>query len=279
MNDPRLRARYGLKYNPFSPDIPAEDIWCPPGFDLFAMRVEHLTREGGFASLSGTVGAGKSKALQSLSTRLQRIPDLVVGVMQRPQSSTGDFYRELGELFSVDLSPANRYGGFRALRSRWETHVQTHLLHPVLLVDEAQEMLAVCLNELRLLGSTHFDSRCLLTTVLCGDERLPERFRTRELLPLGSRIRVRLTLKALDKGPLRELLEHLLDRAGNPGLVTDGLKSVLVEHAAGNPRILCRMGADLLAVGAERDQPHLDEQLFLDVYGRSTRRKAARASA
>lgn len=276
MTDPRLRARYGLKYDPFSPDIPAEDIWMSPEFEVFARRIELLTRDGGFASLSGEVGLGKSKSLQLLAARLSRTPDLVVGVMQRPQSATGDFYRELGELFSVDLSPANRYGGFRALRARWESHLQSNLLRPVLLIDEAQEMPAACLNELRLLGSTHFDSRCLLTTVLCGDERLGERFRTRELLPLGSRIRVRLHLKALDKPYLREMLEHLLDRAGNPGLVTDGLKAVLVDHAAGNPRILCRMASDMLMAGMDKDAPHLDEQLFLDVYGRASRgRKAA----
>lgn len=274
MNDPRLRARYGLKYDPFGTAIPAEDIWAPPGFDRFAMRIEHLTREGGFAMLSGAVGAGKSKALQALSVQLSRVPDLVIGVMERPQSATGDFYRELGRLFGVDLSPANRYGGFRALRERWESHVQTHLRHPVLLIDEAQEMNSGCLSELRLLGSVHFDSRYLLTVVLCGDERLPERFRTRELLPLGSRIRTRLTLTPLDSSEMRELLEHLLDRAGNPGLVTDPLKTALVQHSAGNPRVLCNMGADLLSAAVERDQPVLDDDLFLEIFGRSTRRRA-----
>lgn len=274
MNDPRMRARYGLKYDPFSPAVPAEDIWMAPGFDRFASRIEHLTREGGLAMLSGAVGAGKSKALQALSVQLGRVPDLVIGVMERPQSSTGDFYRELGRLFGVDLSPANRYGGFRALRERWESHVQAHLRHPVLLVDEAQEMHNACLSELRLLGSMHFDSRYLLTVVLCGDERLPERFRTRDLMPLGSRIRTRLTLTALDTAQMRELLEHLLERAGNASLLTDSLKGVLVQHSAGNPRILCNMAADLLSVAVERDLPVLDDDLFLEVFGRTTRRKA-----
>ena len=277
MNDSRLRARYGLKFDPFSPAIPAEDIWAAPGFDLFAMRIERLAREGGFAVMSGAVGAGKSKSLQLLSTRLAVIPDLAVGVMERPQSASGDFYRELGRLFGVDLSPANRYGGFRALRERWETHVHTHLLHPVLLIDEAQEMPGSCLNELRLLSSTHFDSRCLLTTILCGDDRLPERFRTRELLPLGSRIRTRLVLQPLDKSQLRELLEHLLERAGNPGLATDGLKQALVQHSAGNPRVLCGMGSDLLTVAMDKDRPTLDEELFLELYGRQKRSKKASA--
>ena len=65
MTDPRLRARYGLKYNPFNPDIPMEDIWPAPGFDLFASRVENLTRSGGFGMLTGAVGSGKSKAFQA----------------------------------------------------------------------------------------------------------------------------------------------------------------------------------------------------------------------
>lgn len=267
-------APYGLKYDPFSPALPAEDIRAAPGFDRFATRVDHLTREGGFAMLAGAVGAGKSKALQALSVQLSRIPDLVIGVMERPQSSTGDFYRELGRLFGVDLSPANRYGGFRALRERWQGHVQAHLRHPVLLIDEAQEMNSACLSELRLLGSVNFDSRYLLTVVLCGDERLPERFRTRELLPLGSRVRTRLTLAPLDKTQMRAFLDHLLERAGSPGLVTEELKTTLVQHSAGNPRVLCNMADELLSSAFDRDLPILNDDLFLDVFGRSTRRKA-----
>jgi type II secretory pathway predicted ATPase ExeA len=269
MTDPRLRARYGLKYNPFDPQLPTEDIWSAPGFELFASRIESLTRSGGFAMLTGDVGAGKSKAFQALSGRLSAVPELVVGVMERPQSSPSDFYRELGRLFAVDLSPANRYGGFRALRSRWESHLQTHLRHPVLLIDEAQEMPTACLSELRLLGSVHFDSRYLLTVVLAGDARLPERFRTRELQPLGSRIRTRLALPSLDKNQLRELLEHLLDRAGNPGLVTESLKDVLVKHSAGNPRVMCNIGAELLVAAVQDDVAPLDDALFLRVFGRA----------
>lgn len=138
MTDPRLRARYGLKYNPFLPSIPPDDLWVSPGFELFAARLELLTREGGFAQISGPIGSGKSKHLQAVATRLGRLTDLTIGIMERPQSASGDFYRELGRVFSVNLSPANRYGGFRALRDRWETHVRQHLLHPVLLIDEAQ---------------------------------------------------------------------------------------------------------------------------------------------
>jgi len=126
-----------------------------------------------------------------------KMPDLAVGVMERPQSKVADFYRELGELFGVPLNLANRYGGFKALRARWQAHCETTLLKPVILIDEAQEMSSECLTELRLLQSANFDSKSLLLTVLCGDTRLPQRFRTAELLPLGSRIKTRLTLSPL----------------------------------------------------------------------------------
>jgi general secretion pathway protein A len=60
-------------------------------------------------------------------------------------------------------------------------------------------MMTSNLNELRLLGSAWFDSECLLTVILCGDLTLPERFRTNELLALGSRIRFRRMLSPYDK--------------------------------------------------------------------------------
>ncbi len=44
-------------------------------------------------------------------------------------------------------------------------------------------MPAGVLAELRILASTDFDSRSILTVVLCGDGRLTEQFRSDELLP------------------------------------------------------------------------------------------------
>lgn len=197
MNDTDLRSLYGLKYNPFLPDLPPDALFTIPGTEHFAQRVQSMAAQGGFALITGDPGLGKSKTLQQIAYRLQQIPDLTVGVMQRPQSALGDFYRELGELFNVGLSPANRYGGFKALRSRWQSHCRSTLLRPVLLIDEAQQVSADCLTELRLLQSHHFDSQSLLFTILCGDNRLPERFRSAELLPLGSRIGPRLLLLPL----------------------------------------------------------------------------------
>jgi len=276
--DKKLLARYGLKHDPFHPSLPVSDLWRPPNVEEFLYRIETLLLDGGFALLSGESGLGKSKGLQLIDHRLGQLDDVVVGVIERPQSMVGDLYRELGQLFGVDLSPANRYGGFKALRERWRAHIKTTLFRPVLLVDEAQEMATCCLNELRLLGSVRFDSECILTTVLSGDDRLPDRFRRRELVPLGTRIRTRLLLEPRRREELLDFLDHLLERAGAPHLMTDGLRDALVAHAAGNLRILTTMGAELLAVAADRDHDQLDEKLFLELYGRRGTPKRSRGS-
>ena len=73
-------------------------------------------QEGGFALITGESGTGKSVALRIVVQRLAVLCDAMVGVLQRPQSKSGDFYRELGDIFSVQLRPSNR-GGFAPCES------------------------------------------------------------------------------------------------------------------------------------------------------------------
>jgi len=113
--NPTLLALYGLKWNPFSPELPIEAVYVSPRVENFCWRIEQaLIREGGFAMIHGDPGSGKSVALRLLAQRLSRLPDITVGVITHPQSSLVDFYRELGDIFAVPLKPHNRWGGFKS---------------------------------------------------------------------------------------------------------------------------------------------------------------------
>jgi len=277
MNAKKLLSLWGLKWNPFSPELPSEGLLVTPRIESFAWRVEQLVQEGGFALICGESGTGKSVALRIIAERLSALRDVVVGVLERPQSKSADFYRELGDIFSVKLRPSNRYGGFKALRERWQAHVSSSRIKPVLLVDEAQEMDPEVLSELRILSSADFDATSLLTVVLSGDGRLTELLRHQDLVPLGTRIRTRLNTESASREELLELLGHALSKAGNATLMTSELMDTLVDHAAGNYRLLMTMAAELLAYGIAEEVAQLDEKFYLELFhpkGPTSKKKA-----
>jgi general secretion pathway protein A len=275
----KLLALYGLKWNPFSPELPSEAIYVPPKIENFCWRIEHAQiREGGFAMIHGDPGSGKSIVLRLLAERLNRLADVTVGAINHPQSNLADFYRELGDIFGVPLRPSNRWGGFKALRERWFAHLESSRCRPVLLIDEAQEMTPQVLSELRLLASARFDSQPLLCVVIAGDARLTEKLRREELIPLGSRIRTRLATEFASRDELLACLDHLTAGAGNASLMTPQLRHTLCDHAAGNYRILTTLAAELLAAAAQRDLPVLDEKLYMDVFTPSAQPTQRRAT-
>jgi general secretion pathway protein A len=262
----KLRALYSLKYNPFCQEVPVSALWVAPRIDEFCWRIEHQIGEGGFALISGEPGSGKSSVLRILTDRLGALRDARVGLLTRPQASVADFYRELGDLFGVTLSASNRWGGSKALRQKWQTHIESSLSRPVLLIDEAQAMSPGTLGELRLLSSAELDARSLLSVVLAGDERLVKKLQSDELLPLASRIRCRLRCEAAEPAELKNCLIEHLKKAGNPRLIVPAIIDALAEHAAGNYRVLMTMANDLLAAALRRELDQIDEKLFFEVF-------------
>ena len=266
MNDRKLHALYHLKFNPFSQQVPTEALRTTPAIETFCWRIENQTEEGGFALAIGDPGTGKSAALRILARRLGQHRDLVTGELTRPQASLADFYRELGHLFGVPLTPHNRWAGAKTLREKWLHHIDTTLQRPVLLIDNAEEMNPSTFSELRLLSSADLDSRSILTIVFAGDHRLAARLDSPELLPIASRVRTRLRAEALPPQQLRETLDHLIAAAGNPQLLTAPLAQTLCEHAAGNLRLLINLGHDLLTAALRDERETLDETLYFEVF-------------
>ena len=123
----------------------------------------------------------------------------------------------------LTLSPHNRWAGAKALRDTWLAHIDAALFRPVLLVDEAQDVRTDVLNELRLLASADLDARVILTVLLAGDRRLQDRLRDVDLLPLDSRLRVKLVIDGASRDDLAQCLRHALEQAGNPRLLTTGV--------------------------------------------------------
>jgi general secretion pathway protein A len=265
MND-TLSSQYGLSFHPFSSDIPVEALTTGKQIDAFLFRVTQQLRDGGFIAVTGEPGTGKSAVLRIVASRLQAIADTRVGIISRPQSSTADFYRELGHLFGVSLSPHNRWAGSKALREQWLAHIDKTRTRPVVIIDEVQEMKTPVLAELRLLSSLNLDARALLTVILAGDERLSARLKTPDMLPILSRIRTHLQLGYAEPEHLYAVLDRTLEHAGRADLITDDVKRALSTHANGNLRAMMTMADHLLSHVVQHELSRIDEQVFFDVF-------------
>ena len=98
-------------------------------------------------------------------------------------------------------------------------------------------------------------------------------------MPLGTRIRTRLNTEAASREELLELLRHSLSKAGNGSLMTAELMDTLVDHSAGNCRVLMTMCGELLAHGMAQEVERFDEKFYLEVFQPRPQRVAPKKKA
>ena len=111
-----------------------------------------------------------------------------------------------------------------------------------------------------------FDSRILLSVIFAGDQRLNDKLRRDDLLPLGSRIKIRMQTEYASIELLKDTLHHLIEQAGNPHLMTPGLIQTICEHSMGNCRALSIMSGELLSSALMQEHTQLDEKLYLECF-------------
>ena len=69
----KFKALFGLRWNPFLPDIPTDALFKAPQVENFLWRIEQLVMDGGFAMITGEPGTGKSVTLRLTAARLLKI--------------------------------------------------------------------------------------------------------------------------------------------------------------------------------------------------------------
>lgn len=227
----KILARYGLTKDPFTKDVPTEELFEHPSAESALGRLSAALEGRTSAVLTGDAGTGKTFVLRALEAKLPA-GRYRVTYIHNATVNLRDFYRQLA--MAVGLEPrATAEAVFRMVSTQIEETASTQKVHPVIVLDEAHLLPVAVLGHLHILLNFQRDSRPLLSIVLLGLPELRDRLTRNVLVSLAARLPVRVHLGALDAEQTGNYLRHRLRTAGcsQEVFAPDGI--LLVAEAAG----------------------------------------------
>jgi len=253
-------AFYGFKEKPFSmlPD---------PGFLYLSKKhqaaltlLEYgLLNHVGFCVISGEAGAGKTTILRAL---LERVEDNVtVGLITNTHQSFGgllDWVLSAFDLHQPDLTQVEMHQIF--MEYLIEEYANGHTV--LLIVDEAQNMKADALEELRMLSNVNSEKDQLVQVVLAGQPALKETLRKPELMQFAQRIAVDYHLDALNVVETCGYIQHRLMTAGaEKDVFTPAACERIHSYSGGTPRLINLLCETVLVYGFADQNEKIDVDL------------------
>jgi general secretion pathway protein A len=218
-----------------------------------AALVYGITRRKGFILLTGEVGTGKTTLLRAA---LDRIPsDTEVALVL----NTSDLSpMDLLKLVAVELRIPGRFESkvdYVIALNRFLLEQLRAGQNTVLIIDEAQNLDAALLEEVRLLSNLETDSEKLLQIVLTGQPELKQKLADPALRQLRQRVAIEHHVQPLRPQEVAEYVSHRLRVAGGEPeqVFRPGAEDVFHRFSEGCPRLVSLLADRVLLAAYARE--------------------------
>ena len=233
------QSYFGLAEEPFSiaPD-PRYLYMSQRHQEALAHLLYGVNAGGGFVLLTGEVGAGKTTVCRCL---LEQIPESCdVAYIFNPKLTVEELLSTICAEFGVTCPPGNTsVKVYIDCINAYLLDAHARGRHTVLIIDEAQNLSADVLEQLRLLTNLETNQRKLLQIILLGQPELAAMLARPELRQLAQRIIARYHLGPLGKQEVAAYVQHRLVVAGAERLLFPvALTGQLYRLSGGIPRII-----------------------------------------
>ena len=203
---------FGLTEKPFSILPDPEFLYWAHGHGMaFAMLEYGILNQAGFTVITGEIGCGKTTLVRQL---LRVIDDRVtVGLLSNTLAGPGLLLEWV--LMSLDQPFENE--SYVELYRRFQDFLIDEFAqgrHTVIIVDEAQNLGAESLEELRMLSNINADKDQLLQIVLVGQPQLRELLQHPTLTQFAQRVSSDFHLAPLNPAEVTDYIDHRLAVAG-----------------------------------------------------------------
>ena len=216
---------------------------------------------GGFVQLTGEVGTGKTTLSRLL---LEQLPaDTRIALVLNPRQDAVELLESICEELHIDIE--GRRGSSKTLIDALNAYLLDAYakgLRVVVLIDEAQNLPADALEQVRLLTNLETHTQKLLQILLLGQPELRDMLARPDLRQLAQRITARYHLMPLDARGTAAYLRHRWRVAGGTRFpFTAKAVQRLHERAGGVPRLLNVIAERALLAGYARDVTNIDGKL------------------
>jgi general secretion pathway protein A len=230
---------FGLTEAPFSiaPD-PRYLYLSQRHQEALAHLLYGLNGDGGFVLLTGEVGAGKTTVCRCL---LQQVPaPCDVAYIFNPKLTVGELLSSICAEFGIAYPPNNvSVKVFVDCINAYLLDAHAKGRHTVLIIDEAQNLSTVVLEQMRLLTNLETNQRKLLQIILIGQPELAQILERPELRQLSQRIVARYHLGPLTRPEVAAYVRHRLEVSGaQRQLFPAGLMGRVYRLSGGVPRVI-----------------------------------------
>src|SRR5882672_10738179 len=265
---------FGLNEKPFAitPD-PRYLYLSERHAEALAHLLYGINESGGFIQLTGEVGTGKTTVVRTLLSRVPHHAD--VAVILNPRVTPVEFLLTICEELGLPIADADRSSVKQmvdALNRRLLTaHAEGRRI--IVIVDEAQNLSADVLEQVRLLTNLETPTQKLLQIILIGQPELRELLDRTELRQLAQRITGRYHLEPLSSEETKGYVRHRLRVAGSSGdIFTAPALAEVFRMSRGIPRVI-NVTCDRALLGAYTQETHklgaaLVRRAAGEVYGR-----------
>lgn len=250
---------YGLNEKPFQIVPSPKYLYRSETHQNALTYLEYgLGENVGFILLTGEVGSGKTTLVQYLLGQLDK--NTAAAVISNSNLSAGELLRMI--LTQFELTPsADKADNLNALND-FLIRVYGARRQALLIIDEAQNLTADGLEEVRMLTNLHSENHALLQIVLVGQPELKAQLEHPSMRQVAQRVAVRYHLTGLNREETGRYIASRLETAGGrPDLFTPAAVDLIYRISGGIPRAINLACQAALVYGLAEDASSITQDI------------------